>query len=209
MTITSIGIANSHPLFLKSLSHLISDIEGFEVIIEAQNGEGLLQQINTAAQPPAIIILDIPGGMEAVQQILQQHPTIKLVALSLNEDEKRITDMLRAGCCAYLPKKTSPEQLAQALKSIRDKGFYRPYPEQAAHTAWTNASAEKATPLSEKEQEFLTLACSELTYQEIARKMNLSERTIDGYREAMFAKLKVQSRVGMCVEAIRRGWIRV
>jgi DNA-binding NarL/FixJ family response regulator len=206
---TTVGIANDHSLFLKSLSHLISGLEGFEIMIEAQGGEELLHRMRTSGRQPDIIILDVPNAPDIIQTVSKEYPAIKLVALSLNEEEKRITDMLRAGCCAYLPKQTSPEELAQALRSIRDNGSYRPHTEQAIYTAWMKMAAGGEDVLSEKEQEFLTLACSELTYQEIAGKMNLSERTIDGYREALFAKLRVQSRVGMCIEAIRRGWVKI
>lgn len=206
---TTIGIANNHSLFLKSLSHLISGIDGFRIIVEAESGEELLRQIRTTEQQPEILILDVPNELSLIETIVREYPEIKLVALSLNEEEKRITEMLRAGCCAYLSKQTSPEELAQALRSVRDHGSYRPQSERASYAAWMKIAAGREDILSDKEQEFLTLACSELTYQEIAHKMNLSERTIDGYRESLFAKLRVQSRVGMCMEAIRRGWVKI
>jgi DNA-binding NarL/FixJ family response regulator len=140
----------------------------------------------------------------------KKYPLIKLVALSMKDDDITIISMLRAGCCAYLLKDIHPDELEKALEEIDEKGYYN------ADQANINfrrlilaGKKEEANRLTEKEKIFLQYACSDLTYKQIASKMNLAERTIDGYRESIFEKLNVQSRVGMAMEAIRRKLVNI
>jgi DNA-binding NarL/FixJ family response regulator len=114
--------------------------------------------------------------------------------------------MIKAGCCAYMLKETHPDELEKALQEVHARGFYN------ADSSNINfrrllQSEKEAVVISDKEKQFLQHACSDLTYKEIAALMFLSERTIDGYRETLFGKLKVQSRVGLAMEAIRKGLV--
>jgi DNA-binding NarL/FixJ family response regulator len=121
----------------------------------------------------------------------------------MNNDDKTIIDMIKAGCCAYLLKDTHPNELEKALNEIADKGYYNADVSNLNFRRLLQAERETIS-LTEKEKRFLQLACSDKTYKQIAAEMNLSERTIDGYRESLFLKLKVQSRVGLCLEGIRK-----
>jgi DNA-binding NarL/FixJ family response regulator len=134
----------------------------------------------------------------------KNYPEIKLVALSMNDNDSTIIEMIKAGCCAYLLKETHPDELEKALQEIHQKGYYN------ADISNVNfrrllQSEKEAVHLNEKEKIFLQHACTDMTYKQIAALMFLSERTIDGYRETLFGKFKVQSRVGLAMEAIRRG----
>ena len=114
-----------------------------------------------------------------------------------------IISMIKAGCCAYLLKDIHPEDLNKALHEIYYKGYYNA---DAVNINYRRLlqHQEKEVQLTDKEKEFLQLACSDATYKQIAATMHLSERTVDGYRENLFRKLNVQSRTGMALEAIRR-----
>jgi DNA-binding NarL/FixJ family response regulator len=124
----------------------------------------------------------------------------------MNDEDNIIINMLKSGCCAYLLKETHPDELEKALDEITAKGYYNA---DAGNIRFRREETEKeALPqINDREKLFLQHACSDLTYKEVATLMNLSERTIDGYREALFRKLNVQSRVGLAMEAIRRGWV--
>jgi DNA-binding NarL/FixJ family response regulator len=117
--------------------------------------------------------------------------------------------MFKAGCCAYLLKDTHPNEFEKALHQVREKGFFNGDASNINFRRLLLREQEEEVLFTEKEKQFLQLACSELTYKEIAAKMNMAERTIDGYRESVFIKLNVQSRVGMCLEAIRRDLVKL
>jgi DNA-binding NarL/FixJ family response regulator len=201
-----IALADDQQLFLRSLSTLIAGFDGKRVIMEALNGKELLTQFATALELPHIVLLDVNmpvmNGEEAAQLLSKNYPDTKLVALSMKDDDHTIIKMIKAGCCSYLLKDIHPNELDKALTEIYSNGYYN------SDTVNRNlrrllSHNETELKLTEKEQLFLHHACSDMTYKEIASKMCLSEKTIDGYREAIFVKLNVKSRVGMALEAIR------
>jgi DNA-binding NarL/FixJ family response regulator len=207
-----IGIADDHQLFLKSLSTLINTFPGYEVVVEGLNGKELLHQLEIKDAEPDILLIDVDmpvmNGVATVQEISNKYPVIKMVALSIKDDDATIINMLKAGCCAYLLKDIHPNDLEKALSEIYSKGYYN---SDASHINYrrliVHASDAAKTTFNKREMHFLQLACSDLTYKQIASEMHLSERTIDGYRESLFQKLNVQSRVGMAMEAIRRNLV--
>jgi DNA-binding NarL/FixJ family response regulator len=140
----------------------------------------------------------------------RKKPIIKIAALSMNSSEQAIISMIKAGCCAYLMKNSHPEELTKALHEIHSKGYYNSDSSDINYKKLIKYEEEKnLLNITYKEKEFLQLACSDLTYNEIAKILCLSKRTIDGYRENLFAKLNVQSRVGLCLEAIRKNIVTI
>lgn len=212
--IISIGITDDEQLFLRSLVLLINTFQGFNTVIEALSGEELLRKLETDAQQPDILLLDVNmkvmDGIQTAARVAQKFPAIKLVALSTKDDDTTIINMLKAGCCAYLVKDIHPNELEKALEEISHKGYYNG---DAANINYRRLimhnQRKEGIQLTEREKFFLQLACSDLTYKQIAAQMHLSERTIDGYRDAIFEKFNVQSRVGMAMEAIRRKLVAI
>lgn len=205
----NIAIADDHQLFLKSLSSLISNYTSCSIIAEALNGESLIKKISLLTELPDIILVDVNmpvlDGVDTARKLLELHPELKIVALSMKDDDQSIINMIRAGCCAYLLKDIHPDELEKALIEINEKGSYN------ADVANINyrrliqfTKIEDALQINAKELAFLQLACTDLTYKQIAAQLNLSERTIDSYRESLFGKLNVQSRVGLAMEAVRK-----
>ena len=203
----NIGIVDDHQLFLKSLSLMLHTFANYKVVLEASNGKDLQTKMSSKKTVPDIILLDvnmpIMNGLETAKWITTEFPSVKAVALSMNDDDHTIIGMIKAGCCAYLMKDTHPNELEKALNEIHLKGYYNGDASNINYRRLLKAQQENIN-LTEKEKIFLQYVCSELTYKEIAYKMNLSERTIDGYRENMFHKFNVQSRVGLCLESLRR-----
>jgi DNA-binding NarL/FixJ family response regulator len=203
----NIGIADDHQLFLKSLSLLISGFNGFNIVVEAMNGKEMMDKLSNLPTPPDILLLDVNmpvmDGVKTAAAVLRLYPGVKLAALSMKDNDTTIIDMLKAGCCAYLLKDIHPAELEKALRDIHTTGQYYNDVANVNYRRLILQSEQKQT-LTDREREFLSLACSDLTYKAIAVKMNVTERTVDGYREILFNKLNVQSRTGMVLEALRR-----
>ena len=209
-----LGVADDEQLFLKALCTLINTFEHFTVIADALNGEELLKKLSLTNEQPDIILLDVNmpvmDGIETARTLTGKYPNVKTVALSIRDDDVTVISMLRAGCCAYLLKDMHPEELEKALEEISSKGFYNADLVNINHRRLLMHEQQiQKNTLTNRELVFLQFACSELTYKEIASEMRLSERTIDGYRESIFEKLNVQSRVGMAIEAIRRKLVKL
>jgi DNA-binding NarL/FixJ family response regulator len=207
-----IGLVDDHQLFLKSVSLMIESFKQYEVVVEALNGKDLQVKLASVTSIPELMLIDVNmpemDGVETATWLATTYPGIKLVALTMNDKDQSIIKMFRAGCCAYLLKDVHPTELEIALKQVYEKGYYN------ADTTNVNfrrlllkASEQPVITMTEREAAFLQFACSELTYKQIAVQMHLAERTIDGYRESLFDKFKVQSRVGLCLEALRKGFV--
>jgi two-component system invasion response regulator UvrY len=210
----SLAIVDDHKLFRDGIAELINGFTNYQVIIEADNGQDFIYQLQ-AGNIPDIVLLDINmkqmDGFETAAWLKEHHPEIKIMALSMYENENAIIRMLRLGARGYLLKDIRKQELEQALSSLVSKGYY--YTEMVTGKlihALSNlgeekpgASLKELVSLNQRETEFLKLACTELTYKDIADKMCLSIHTIDGYRDALFEKLNVKSRVGLVVYAIR------
>lgn len=207
----NIGIVDDHQLFLKSLSILIESFPSFNIVIDALNGESLLNKLASAQVMPDIMLLDVNmpvmDGAKTAAAVTIKYPLIKLVALSMKDDDITVINMIRAGCCAYLLKDMHPDELEKALSEVYTKGYYNADLSNINYRRLILKTKEEAIVFTERERTFLKLACSDLTYKQISAEMHLSERTIDGYREALFEKLNVQSRVGMVLEALRRNLV--
>lgn len=205
-----VGIADDHQLFLKSLSLMLKSFKSYEVVMEALNGKEVQEKIGLCPITPSIMLIDVNmtvmNGIETAKWLSTHYPNTKLVALSMNDNDSIIIEMIKAGCCAYLLKETHPDELEKALQEIHVKGYYNADASNINFRRLLQTERETVS-VTEKEKQFLQYACSDMTYKEIANAMFLSERTIDGYRESLFGKLKVQSRVGLAMEAIRRGLV--
>ena len=203
----SIGIVDDHQLFLKSLCMMLQSFNNYDVVIEAANGKDLQEKMTTQKTIPEIMLIDVNmpvmDGIATAAWINQNYPSVKLVALSQNDGDKTIIGMIKAGCCAYLLKDTHPNELEKALNEIYTKGYYNADVSNINYRRLLQFEKDSLN-ISDKEKIFLKYACSDMTYKQIAFEMGLSERTVDGYRESLFHKLKVQSRVGLALEAIRR-----
>jgi DNA-binding NarL/FixJ family response regulator len=205
----TVGVADDNHLFVKSLGALINTFPQFEVIVDALNGAELLRKMESANIRPELLLLDVSmpsmDGITTAQFITEKYPLIKMAALSQKDDDNTIIRMIRAGCCAYLLKDIHAEELERALVEIHQKGYYNGDYYNVNHRRLTDFEEKKtAPPINDRERRFLQLCCSDLTYKQIAAQMHLSERTIDGYRESIFEKFKVQSRTGMVLEAVKK-----
>jgi two-component system invasion response regulator UvrY len=190
---------------------------GHNVLFQADNGQQFINELPRHPLPE-IVILDINmpvmDGYETAGWLRTQHPTIKMLALSMYDDEHSILRMIKLGAKGYIPKDCHPVELQNAIESLLLKGYYHT---EHVSTALMDSVAKPEQymdviqnwGLTDKEVEFLKLICSEMTYKEIADHMHVSPRTVDGYRDGLFEKLTIRSRVGLVLFAIKHGIVKV
>jgi len=146
--------------------------------------------------------MPVMDGLSAMKWIKENRPSLKVIALSVNDDEEVIIKMLTNGAKGYLLKDTSPEIFRSGITSVIEKGFYFTELVSGMLVKKANSDSTKIN-LKDKEIIFIKHACTEKTYKEIASEMCLSPKTIDGYRECLFDKLEIKTRIGLVLYAIK------
>ena len=205
-----IALVDDHVILRKSLRVLIDMLEDFEIVLEAGNGDEFIQQLNKENMPE-IVLMDISmpfkDGVETTWWLKQSHPTVKVLALTMIKNDFIIIRMLRNGARGYILKDCEPAELRAALHQVKEKGYY--YNELI--TPQLKSSSQKGEQLMFTEQEinFLRWSCTEKNHKQIAEEMNLSPRTVDGYRDSLFKKLNVNTRVGIALYAIKHGLVQL
>jgi DNA-binding NarL/FixJ family response regulator len=216
--IRHIAIVDDHTLFRKGLAALVNLFPGYRVLFDASDGTDCIRQLETGLQPD-IILMDItmPGmdGYATTEWVREHQPDIRVLALSTMDAETAIIRMIRSGARGYVLKDANQEELKQALDDLLSLGFYyndlvsRKILRSVHLFAEGQNNPDAPGHLSDREIFFLRQICSEKTYAEIAREMFVSERTVDGYRDTLFKKLHLGSRVGLVLYAIRNGIAKV
>lgn len=201
-----IALVDDHVILRKSLAVLIGMLQDFEIIMEANNGEDFIEQLNKKLPViPDIVLMDITmpvmDGVETTKWLKQNHPKIKVLALSMIKNDLVIIRMIKNGARGYILKDCEPEELKSALQEVYKNGFY--YNELYSRRGIPENEEAIKKMINERELAFLRIACSEKSYKEIADEMMVSPRTVDGYRDALFQKLKVTSRVGLVLYALK------
>lgn len=200
-------IVDDHLLFSQSLKFLINSFSDFEVVHSFENGKEFIMFLQEEEDLDVDLILmdvnmPILDGLGAMKWIKENRPDYKVIALSVNDEEDIIIKMIKNGAKGYLLKDTTPQIFYDALKSVIDKGYF--FTEMVSGILVNRIdNKDKKLEFKEKELEFIKRACSEKTYKEIADEMCLSPKTIDGYRESIFAKLEIKTRIGLVLYAIK------
>jgi two-component system invasion response regulator UvrY len=210
-----VAIVDDHQLFRDGLREIINGFPSYEVIMDAGDGQAFIDKLNQV-QRPDIVLLDVNmkpmDGYATAQWLRTNQPNILVLALSMYDSEVAVIRMLKSGARGYLQKDVRRQELHDALIMLTRKGYYSSDMVSGSlmHMIGSfdnNADAKHAKEvisLTAREMEFLRLACSEWTYKEIADQMGVSRYTVDGYRDSLFDKLQVKSRVGLVLYAIRQ-----
>jgi len=205
METIQIALVDDHRLFRSGIASLINNFTGYSILFEAGNGEEMIQKISPKTIPD-IVLLDInmpvKDGTLTAQWLRKYYPQISIIVLSMFDDADKVLSMLRLGVRGYLLKDSEPSEFEQALLKVSQGEVY--YPEFVTRYLLHNFNNEaEPLKLSVREIEFLKLVSTELTYKEIADQMCLSIRTVDGYRDNLFEKLQIKSRVGLVLYAVK------
>ena len=190
------------------MESLVNSFAKFDVHYTCINGQDLLEKLEKFTIKPDLILMDVNmpvlNGIEATTIVREKYSDIDVIGLSVEENEATITKMLRAGACSYLVKDVEKSILELAMEEVIARGFY--YTKKVSNVVKTlldPKSRQQHTKFKERELEFIKHACSDLTYKEIAEKMFLSPKTIDGYRDSLFKKLQMKNRTSLVLYAIR------
>jgi len=213
----TIALVDDHILIRNALSDLLRR-NNYTVVCEADNGKVFFDYLETNPLPD-IILLDINmpvmDGYSTMEEISRKYKEHKVIALSMYDSEQSIFRMIKAGAKGYLLKESQPKELIAAIESVNTLGIY--YSEIVnsklikglASIVDKDQKKNNVLEFTPKEIEILHQFCTEMSYKEIATKLSLSVRTIEGYRDGLFDKTGINTRVGLVIYAIKTGVVRL
>lgn len=213
----TVAVIDDHLLFRKGMVALTNMFPRHVICYDAPDGNTFINQVKREG-PPDIALLDIqmPGmdGYATAEWLTMHYPEVRILALSTMDAESAIIRMIRCGARGYLLKDADTEEVKRALEDVMSIGYHfnnlitRSMMNVVRGLAGQNDPTAPFVNLTPKEIEFLKWNASELTYKEIADKMNLSARTVEGYRDHLCEKLGVRTRVGLVLYAVRNQLIK-
>lgn len=209
-----IAIADDHTLFKAGIIELIKAQPDMQLLFEAQHGKAFIECLSSHSIPDiALIDLEMPGmnGMELTAYLRDHFPTIRVIVVSAYNYERYISKLIESGASAFLSKTVSTTVLFEAIRHTSQYGFYMTENtframQKAGHQAQTYSTINHiAVELTGREKEVLKLICQELTNQEIADRLFVSVRTIEGHRNNLLLKTGCRNTAGLVMFAIRHG----
>jgi len=212
----NVALVDDHALLRNGLANVINSFGDYKVVIEADNGRQFIDLLKKNTKPE-VVLLDITmpemDGFATAQWIKNNSPEMKVLVLSMMDDDNSIIKMLQHGAKGYILKDSRPDVLKTALRDVTEKGFFFNDLVSGKLVHLISKGEEKqrmqSINLSDKETEFLKWCCTEKSYKEIADVMNISTRAVETLRSNLFEKLETLSRVGLVMYAIRNGIVKV
>lgn len=210
--IKTIAIVDDHILIAQALSEIISKFSGFEVLYICEHGKELQDKMKDRV--PDIVLLDvnmpIMNGFETALWLKTDYPDVLVMALSMQDDDKSLIGMIKNGAKGYMLKNIYPKELEFALNQLVFKKRF--FPDWATDKVLTSmgddrTSVQPSIELSDREIEFLKYSVTQMNYKEIAECMFCSPRTVENYRDSLFEKLELRTRVGLAVYAMKNGYV--
>ena len=215
MDIIKVAIADDHKIFRKGVIHSLRPYHNIKFVLEAENGEELIQGVESAK--PDIILMDlkmpVKDGIETTKYLNKHYPAIRILILTMYEDERFVGHLMDSGANGYLLKSTDPEEIKQGITDVMRTGFYlnnfvnrvlikKNYAKQKF-----NPNLNSEVIISEREKEVLSLVCMEYTAQEIAQKMEISSRTVEAIKDRLMERFGVKNSVGLVFFAMKNSLI--
>jgi DNA-binding NarL/FixJ family response regulator len=205
--VVRVAFADDHVIVREGIAQIINSFGDFTVVIQAKDGYDLIEKIERADVQPDICILDInmprKNGWATLAELKQRWSSIKVLFMSVLYEANVINDAVMAGVNGYLSKSCNPDELRIALRNIYEEGYY--YPSEFSKVFFGNIAQSAKSGLTNRELQFLELCCDDSSYKEIADRMHVSPRTVEGYRDSLFSKLKLKTRMGLAMYAIKNG----
>jgi DNA-binding NarL/FixJ family response regulator len=212
-----IVIADDHELLRSGFQVLLRKQNQVEIVAEAEDGMDLLNKVRE--HRPDVVVTDIQmpvmDGIEATRILASEFPETGVIALTMFNEDSMIVDMMESGAKGYLLKNTNKNELIDAIKAVYNGGTYfcaATTTKMAKLIGKAKFNPYRNTPevkFTEKEMELLLLVCEGLQNKEIADRMNISIRTVEGYRIKLFEKTNTKHVAGLVIYAIKRGFYKV
>jgi len=211
--IIRVSMADDHVLLRNALAALIDSFGDCKVIQQCSTGKELVDSVQAGIVPDIVLLdLNMPemDGYETARWLQAEAPQAHVLMLTMYDSELSLIRLLQAGVKGFLKKDIHPSELKFALQSVMQTGYYYSGPATGKLVNLFRLDEQGQTALqknllSDQELEFLKLACTDLTYKEVAQRMKLNPRAVDSLRDQLFVKLDVRSRVGLAMVAIRHG----
>ena len=206
-----IGIADDHQIFRKGVILSLRSFTNIKFIFEAENGQDLLDKL--AEEQPDVVLCDlrmpVKDGIDTTKMITKLYPNVRVIILTMYEDDRFVGHLMDCGAAGYLLKSTEPGEIKKAITDVMRTGFYlNPFVNKVLIKK--NYSKQKFNPslnseivLSDKEKEVLTLVCMEFTASEIAQKMDISARTVEAIKDRLMERFGVKNSVGLVFFAMK------
>ncbi|MBL7826374.1 MAG: response regulator transcription factor [Saprospiraceae bacterium] len=212
-----IAIAEDQQLFRECLVSILNGFEHLNVVVQASNGKHLLSELTQLETPPDVVLMDLSmpelNGMDTTKLLKKDYPDIKIVILSVHSEERHIVRLVGMGVNGYLLKNTELSEVVKAVEAVAEKGFYFNESILRAIQQGMGQKQQKQfnpeIPLTAREKEVLELICRELTTNEIADKLYLSIRTVDGHRNNLLEKTGSRNTAGLVLYAVKNGLFEV
>lgn len=214
-----IALADDEVLFRKGMKLLLEDYEGINVMLEAQDGEQLLQLLLQSTSHPDVLLLDMKmpnlNGVDTAKALQELFPSIKIIVLSTYFSKAFIVNMIELGAGSYLPKNATPDEVVATIREVYTNGFsYNQAVLEVIRDNMTQKSKPKmplsfGVEITSREKEILQLICEEYTTGEIAEKLFISPRTVDGHRNNLLEKLGCKNVAGLVVYAIQHQLVKI
>ncbi len=210
MEIISVIIADDHIIFRKGLRTVLNEIDNIKVIGEASNGNELLELLKTDRADVILMDIKMPymDGIAATKKISEKYPDTKIIALTMHEEIGYFNEMISSGALGFLLKKTNKEELEKALNKVACGDNYFSEEFIGNLNKRTEKNIKSTVKLSEREQEILEFICKGLSNIEMAAKLGLSQKTIDGHRARLFEKTGAVNAPNLVMFAVKNGLIK-
>jgi DNA-binding NarL/FixJ family response regulator len=213
-----LGIVDDQILFLKGLKMLVNSFKNIELVLEALNGNDLLHALQEKQPDVLLMDLKMPGmdGIEATEKVKASYPDIKIILLSMHDDEQLIAHLMKIGANGYLIKNEQPAIVEAAIHAVMEKGFYfNDYVSKAMMSSMQKAnrkfspesSLNDQVDFTKRELEVLNLICREHTTAEIAKQLFISNRTVESHRKNLLEKSGVRNMAGLVVYAMQNNLV--
>lgn len=209
------AIADDHKIFRKGVILSLRAFTNIKFVLEAENGDELLNGIAEAEPDVVLMDLRMPGkdGMETTKLLTKQYPQIHIIVLSMYEDERFVSHMMENGANGYLLKNAEPQEIRRAIMDVHEKGYYlnnfvnRILLKKSHSKQKTVPSLTNEITLSDKERDVLKLICMEFTAQEIAQKMEISPRTVEAIKDRLMERFGSKNTAGLVFFAVKNNLV--
>ncbi len=213
-----VSITDDHALFVDGLCSILNRLDGVEVAFTTTSGEQLLDELESGKPiDVAFLDLEMPGmdGLETLQRIRKQFPDLPVLMLSMHHDESIILHVIQNGASGYLLKNSSVAELNNAITEVVKTGIY--FDDFVVNIVYKGLNVKHRKPInfgenqsfSSRELLVLELICKELTAAEIAEKLFVSQRTVEGYKRSLMEKTQSKNTAGLIVNALKLGLIKL
>ena len=206
-----VAIVDDHKIFRKGVILSMRPYTNIRFVQEADDGDSLLEGLEESQPDVVLCDLKMPkkDGIDTTKEIVKRFPHIRVIILTMYEDERFVGHLMDCGAAGYLLKSTDPAEIKRAIMDVMRTGFYlNPFVNKVLIKK--NYAKQKFNPtltsevvLSEREKEVLTLVCMEFTAAEISQKMNISPRTVEAIKDRLMERFGVKNSVGLVFYAMK------